>query len=512
MKETFECPEWLKRGVMYQIFPDRFSRNASVPLPKQSKDWVFRQDWGGEPEKGPDETGEVRCRDFFGGNLKGIQDRLPYLEELGVTVIYLNPIFEAYSNHRYDTADYEQIDPLLGSEEDFCSLCAEAGKRGIRIILDGVFNHTGSDSRYFNKEGRYPDLGAYQSKASPYYSWYRFSDYPREYESWWGIKTLPQVDENCESYLDYMVRNHDSIVRRWLRLGASGWRLDVVDELPDQFLEELRLAVKGEKPDAAVIGEVWEDAATKVSYGQQRHYLDGTQLDSVMNYPLKDAILRYVAGKGPYGESIPGLGDGALLVQTVNQLKEHYPKTVFNGLMNLLGTHDTPRIYTLLSENGKETEQGRQRLFLAMLPWALLPGIPCIYYGDELGMQGGRDPENRRCFCPEQGQREIFLHYKKLMAFRNRITRLEQMELKRAEADGGFCLFVRESGGEQLIFALNMEEAPRLLPLEGKTISDFFISGNVRFSGLDAFEIGSGSGVAAVLKKQGGSVEAEAEQ
>ncbi len=224
MTKNFECPLWLKEGLMYQIFPDRFARSRDYIPPAQNKEFTLRADWGGTPCQGPGESGFWND-EFFGGNLRGIVEKLPYLAELGVTVIYLNPIFEAFSNHRYDTADYTKIDPLLGTEEDFVMLCREAKALGIRIILDGVFNHTGSDSIYFNKYGRFPGLGAYQSQDSPYYSWFDFSNWPDEYASWWGIDSLPGVIETTDSYMDFILRNEDSVVRRWLRLGlpVSGW-------------------------------------------------------------------------------------------------------------------------------------------------------------------------------------------------------------------------------------------------------------------------------------------------
>ncbi|MGI6752656.1 MAG: glycoside hydrolase family 13 protein [Anaerovoracaceae bacterium] len=489
----FQCPQWLKKGVMYQIFPDRFQRSPHYLPPVMEKNYILREDWGGEP-KYKDEDGVVRNNDFFGGNLRGIMEKLSYLENLGVTVIYLNPIFEAYSNHRYDTADFKRIDPLLGTEEDFVELCKKAAEKGIKIILDGVFNHTGSDSIYFNKYGRYPNLGAYQSRDSIYYEWFRFIKYPEEYESWWGIDTLPSVEETCESYLNYIIRDSDSVVRRWLRLGASGYRLDVVDELPDIFLHELRKVVKEEKSDAAIIGEVWEDATTKVCYGQQRHYLDGTQLDSVMNYPLKDSIIQFVTGL----KDAPGLGED------IERLWNNYPKTVFDGLMNILGTHDTPRIRSVLSK-GVSQQIGRQRLYLAMLPWALMPGIPCVYYGDENGMEGGRDPENRRCFQPSLRDNEIFTHYKRLLNFRGRIEEIQNMDFEPAMAKGSFYAFkrVNREDGSLLLVAMNGGENSEVLRLKDfhrGRIKDFFISGNVSFSDISTFEIGPVSGVAVYLR------------
>ena len=198
--------------------------------------------------------GEYLSNDFFGGNLDGVRKKLPYLKELGITAIYLNPIFTAYSNHKYDTGDYESIDPMFGDNGLFECLCKEAEERGIRVILDGVFNHTGSDSKYFNKDGTYPTVGAYQSEDSPYFGWYKFTKHPDEYECWWGIKTLPAVNENEPSFVDYSLTAPDAIIKKWLHLGASGWRLDVADELPSEFIKTMRREVKSAKEDAVIIG------------------------------------------------------------------------------------------------------------------------------------------------------------------------------------------------------------------------------------------------------------------
>ncbi len=485
-KKPFQCPIWMTEGVMYQIFPDRFARSSSYKAPPMDKDYVLREDWGGFPNHLPDEKGTIKNNDFFGGNLRGITEKLPYLQELGVTVIYLNPIFEAYSNHRYDTGDFKSIDPLLGTEQDFRELCTEAKQAGIRIILDGVFNHTGSDSLYFNKQGRYPGKGAYQSKDSPYFSWYRFTEYPDFYECWWGIDTLPHVNETDPCYMDYILNHEDSVVRHWLSCGASGFRLDVVDELPDEFLHRFREVVKEYDNDAVIIGEVWEDASTKVSYGQKRRYLEGDQLDSVMNYPLQKGIIQF------FGGTITG----NQLSEIVEGLWRNYPETVFYGLMNILGTHDTPRILTVFED--------RQKLFAAMLIWALMPGIPCIYYGDEIGMRGGRDPFNRGCFVPEEGNREIFLHYKKLITFRRKLQNLEtlfDLKFRPGNSQTNLYTFHREGKACRLIVAV-CSEGEELLPLHlapFEKIEDFFISGDVIFTDLNTFRLKGCSGVAVVI-------------
>lgn len=446
---SFMTPQWLSGALMYQIFPDRFKRSMAVSLPTMNKEWVLRDNWGEDPIFLPDKGGIVKNNDFFAGNLKGIEEELPYLEELGVTVIYLNPVFEAYSNHRYDTANYLNIDPLLGTEQDFVDLCERANNLGIKIILDGVFNHTGSHSIYFNKDGKYDTVGAYQSKDSPYYSWYSFSDWPDKYASWWNIDTLPGLQEENPHVLDYLIRGEDSVIAHWLKAGASGFRLDVADELPDGFLDALRAKVKEIKPDACIIGEVWEDASNKTAYGIRRRYFGGRQLDSVMNYPVKESMLQFFTNRA----------DGQALADLIKTLKDHYPKPAFMSLMNILGTHDTERIRTVLSKDVNDKE-GKNRLYAALLIWAFLPGASCIYYGDEIGMQGGKDPLNRRCFEPEWADSEIAEYYKDLLRFRKNVDGLGNMEISDIRGGTGTFSFVRWSKQTKLYIFINMSDLP----------------------------------------------------
>lgn len=395
---NFTTPDWLKGGVIYQIFPDRFyfsgKKKKGVP-----KDRILRNDYDAEPYWRPDENNKVLNNDYFGGDLKGIEEKLPYISSLGVNCIYLNPIFEAHSNHRYNTADYEKVDPLLGTEKDFVSLCKKAEQLGIRIILDGVFSHTGSDSRYFNKDGRYSDCGAYQSKDSPFYSWFKFVNWPNKYQSWWGFETLPEIIEENPGFIDY-ISGENGIIKKWLGLGAGGWRLDVADELPDEFLDALRKSVKACRPDAVIIGEVWEDASNKSSYGQRRRYLQGDQLDSVMNYPFADGIIDFVRR-----------ANAENFEKTVANVVENYPKPVVDVLMNHIGTHDTQRAITALAgesciyrdrewQSGRKLDEEKKFLGIRLLKQAAilqftLPGVPSVYYGDEAGMEGYKDPFNR---------------------------------------------------------------------------------------------------------------------
>ncbi len=462
----YPVPDWLSGGIMYQIFPDRFCysgmQKAHVP-----KDRYLHRRWGEQPQWRPNAQGEITNTDYFGGDLRGIAQKLDYLQNLGVTCIYLNPVFEAHSNHRYDTADYTKTDPLLGTEEDFTQLCGEAEKRGIRIVLDGVFSHTGSDSVYFNRKGRYQTEGAYQSRKSPYYSWYHFYRWPDSYACWWNFDTLPNVDENNASY-DRFINGTGGIIQKWLKAGASGWRLDVADELPDAFLDHITAAAKKVKPDALLLGEVWEDASNKMAYGQRRRYLLGRQLDSVMNYPFRDAIIGFFTGKHP-----------AEMMEQIMTVLEHYPPEVVHLLMNHIGTHDTERILTVLAGeplNGRDRawqsktvlsqeqySKGVALLKLASLVQYTLPGVPCIYYGDEAGLQGYRDPFNRGCFPWRNENTELIDWYRSLGRIRRGCKVLERGSMEPYYAGDDCFAYIRRdvSSGQKLFVAVNRAAACR---------------------------------------------------
>ena len=431
-KKDFETPAWFRRSVMYQVFPDRFAFSAdgtaeagvryhrllgqtaelhgSLEEPPRWKPRPF------EASYTPD--------DFYGGTLKGIEEKLPYLKELGISCLYLNPIGEARSNHRYDTSDYLKVDPILGSNEDFVRLCESARALGIRVMLDGVYSHTGDDSVYFNRFGHYPGPGACQGESSPYYPWYDFRHFPDKYRCWWGFDSLPEVEETDPAWQDFVITGKDSVVRTWLRRGSSAWRLDVADELPDEVLALIRQAAREEKPDAVVLGEVWEDAVLKESYGSRRNYALGYSLDSVMNYPLRIAILDYAHARSNAYQ----LRD-FLMEQQLN-----YPKPLYYSLMNLLGSHDVERLRSALatdvwiktlsredqlklpfSEEDLEQAVALEKL-CAVIQFAL-PGVPSIYYGDEQGMCGVGDPFNRLPF--REDRQDLFEHYANLSALRN---------------------------------------------------------------------------------------------
>ena len=407
-----ELPEWYRRSVVYQIFPDRFARgddwercqrSAAHPDGWKGTRRMVMQNWHDTPFYCKDEKQRVIRWPFFGGNLSGIRHRLPYLKSMGIGAIYLNPIFLASSNHKYDTADYLTIDPGFGTEEDFSALCRDAKAMGIRIILDGVFSHTGDDSLYFNRFGNYPAPGAASPEPSPYDGWYRFgADNECGYECWWGVDSLPNVEETEPTYQSFIC-GRDGVIRKWLRLGASGWRLDVADELPDSFIAAIRAAGKAERDDALLLGEVWEDASHKISYGQLRPYLLGSELDCTMHYPFRVGAIDFLLGRST---AFDFAGD-------MDTIRENYPAPALYGALNLIGTHDTPRILTLLGEAEppeSETEREHFRLSphqrdLALRRLRLLdvllftfPGVPCVYYGDEAGMEGFSDPFNRGTF------------------------------------------------------------------------------------------------------------------
>lgn len=471
----FATPAPLRGGVMYQIFPDRFCEGVKREMP--FADRIYRPDKDGEPYFWPDEAdGGLLNRDYFGGDFAGIQSKLSYLAGLGVTILYLNPIFEAHSNHRYNTADYLKPDPLLGTEEDFAALCRAAAVRGIRIILDGVFSHTGSDSIYFDKEGRYGSDGAYHDPQSRYRPWYVFgSGYPQGYRCWWGFPTLPEVNEEEPSFRRFIC-GEGGVIDHWMNLGAAGFRLDVADELPDDFIELIRRAVKRHGEDKLLLGEVWEDATDKVSYGVHRTYLLGRGLDTVMNYPFKDAILHFLR-----------CGDAAALAGTVGAIAEHYPKPALDLAMNMLSTHDTVRAITAIAG---ESDEGRDRYWqsgrvldephfffgkrLMRLGFCLiftLPGLPCIYYGDEIAMQGYRDPFNRAYFdwnCTDETLRSSI---RELAAFRRGCPAFAEGTLTIHRAEGGVLVFERAGGGARALIVVNRTQAPLETEFEGRRLT-----------------------------------------
>lgn len=466
----FSVPDFARGAMMYQILPDRFYQVGQCDLTDKLRPYRIHADKSETPYYTADAEGNW-CNDFYGGNLAGICEKLPYLQELGVEVLYLNPIFMAYTNHRYDTADYKRIDPMLGTAEDFSRLCAEAHARGMRVILDGVFSHTGSNSVYFDRNHVFGD-GAVSNPASPYRGWYCFHRYPDDYDAWWNMPTLPNVNELAESYMSYIIDDDDSVIAHWVRLGADGFRLDVVDEMPDEFVLRFKRRLRELKPDALLLGEVWEDASNKRAYGVSRRYFTDGELDSVMNYPWRNAILRYVKGED----------DGTVLGQTLETIAENYPPQVLQCLMNCLGTHDTARLLTVLGDdfNGTKAEKAERfltpeqrktaidRLLPALLLQFTLPGMPSVFYGDEAGLQGFEDPFCRRFYPWGREDKSILALYRAVIRLRKESAALRGGELRLRTAGGGRIAYERVCESQTARVFINRSDSIWQLGAEGQ--------------------------------------------
>ena len=444
--------------IVYHIFADRFARKG--PL-NTTFPYRFYKQWDEDVDVTGRDGDIYRAQDVYGGNLAGICDKLDYLQSLSVSIIFLSPIFESVSNHRYDTGDYTKIDPLLGTEQDFAHLVDEARRRGIRIMLDGVFNHTGSDSIYFNKDGHYADVGAYQSPASPYRDWFTFHK-DGTYDCWWGIENVPTINKNSEAACRFLFGD-DGPVAHWSHYDVD-WRLDVVDELPDDYLDKLRACIRKACPQAHVIGEVWEDASTKESYGHRRHYFTTGQLDGVMNYVFKEAILAYCLGGTPH--------DFACKVM---DLVENYPRHCLDRCLTLLDSHDTVRVLNELAGvvtagwnkqmqrdyrlSATDERRGKDKLYLAATLQYLLPGMPSVYYGDEVGMQGFADPINRRPYPWDNQNEELLGLYRRLGEIRRSHAAILRGGIEFAPHDT-LLIMTRQSDEGELTVVANATTAP----------------------------------------------------
>ncbi|MBO5305178.1 MAG: glycoside hydrolase family 13 protein [Clostridia bacterium] len=467
-RADYHTPKWFFGGTMYHVFVDRFCRgDGEIP---SRDDAILNEDWESGIPQYPEKPGdEFANNEFFGGNLWGVEQKLDYFASLGVTVLYLSPVFKAYSNHKYDTGDYSHVDEMFGGDKALVSLIEHARQKGIRIILDGVFNHTGDDSLYFNRYGKYDSLGAYQSKDSPYFDWYHFKDYPDSYECWWGIRILPKLDQGCKACREYFV-GEGGIVDRYLALGIGGWRLDVADELSDEFLDDLRTTAKKRSKDAIIIGEVWENAADKMAYGKRRRYFRGGQLDSVMNYPVRNAILAFVLEQ-----------DGNAFYNTLTELYSSYPSFVCDSLMNLLGTHDTARILSVLGDAPLESMSNRELatyrldktrreraiclLKLASTLQFTVFGVPSVYYGDEAGLEGGRDPFCRMPYPWGREDAELVAHYRFLGKLRKEHAVFQSGAMTFLAHRHGFVAYARENESERILILANSGECEETVPL-----------------------------------------------
>ena len=461
--EDFQIPSWYKEGVMYNIFVDRFNngnRNKKPSNPKKNS--FIYANWSDEPMYIKDKNDEIIRWDFHGGNLKGIIDKLPYLSKIGVSIIYLSPIFESSSNHKYNTGDYKKIDPMFGDEEILKELIEKANKKGINIILDGVFSHTGADSKYFNKFGNYDEVGAYQSKDSKYSSWYTFNDFPDDYKCWWGVKDLPNVNELNKSYMDYIIYDEDSVINKWTDMGIKGWRLDVADELPTEFIKEIRKELKKNDAESVLVGEVWEDASNKITYNERRNYLVGNQLDSVMGYPFRDNIVSFLKGNITSKE----------LNNKFMTIKENYPKESFKANLNLISSHDVARIKT-------ELNYDEAMVKLAVATQMTFEGVPYIYYGDEAGLCGGTDPDNRKTYPWKNEDEDMIEFYKEAINTRKKYSVLTN----------GDTEFIDTNDDDVFGYIRFNDKCEKILILINRSLENKNISINIKENTLEIVDI-----------------------
>lgn len=408
----FSAPAWVKDAVFYQIFPDRFCRSAKYKAVGKFVDW---------------DTLPTR-ENMFGGNLVGICEKLEYIASLGVNAIYLCPIFKSNSNHRYHTVDYFEIDPVLGTLKDFDKLVKNAHKLGLRVILDGVFNHC---SRGFFQFNSLMELG----KNSPYVDWFHVHGWPLHaysgkpnYDCWWGYPALPKFNTDNPDVRDYLF----SVGEYWMKRGIDGWRLDVPNEIDDDsFWQEFRRRIKAINPDAYIVGEIWDEPS---------RWLQGDQFDGVMNYQFRKAVLAYLFDEKPID-----------VAEFAKRLQDAFPEGRFGVPMNLLGSHDTIRLASLPCSN-------LQRVKLALALLFFLPGAPCIYYGEEIGMLGGKDPDNRRSFpwdkFPEMHKAPVYDYLKSLIALRNKERVLRDGSLEIAYSAGRLEI-VRTLGKKKMTLAIS---------------------------------------------------------
>ncbi len=457
---AYHEPKRLHGGVIYHIFVDRFNRGGKVKFPSYSN--VIDGEWQSIPEFPEYPGAPLSNNTFYGGTLYGIIDKLDYIKSLGTTAIYLSPIFTSVSNHKYDTGDYMNVDPGFGGEKALLNLIDACKERDIELILDGVFNHTGSDSIYFNRNNRFKSLGAYQSKESPYFSWYDFRCHPNSYASWWGIDILPKINPDKEECANYFVGTN-GVIEKYSKMGVYGFRLDVADELSDNFISRIKEKHTDIIPDSILYGEVWEDASNKCSYDKRRRYYLGRELDGVMNYPIRKGIIDFLLGKGIHNLEY------ALLDVTSNA-----PDRVLHNQMNLLGTHDTERILTILGDSSREgksnhelstlkmnreqRELAKKRLLCAYTFLATIPGIPTVFYGDEAGLEGYGDPFNRMPYPWGREDNQLIAHYRCLGSIRAENSVYKKGDFKLLYLDKELLIFKRCDNKYAYITVLNNSE------------------------------------------------------
>ncbi|EHJ02340.1 Pullulanase [Clostridium sp. DL-VIII] len=471
-KRTY-TPDWYKEGIIYQILIDRFyngNENSIINSPKENS-FIYGK-WHDSPMYIKDNYGRIVRWDFYGGNLKGIIQKLDYIKSLGVNIIQLSPIFKSPSCHKYDTSDYEIVDEMFGTNNEFKELCETAQNKGIKIIIDIVLGYTSSDSKYFNKLGNYGEVGAYNSPNSKYYNWYRFLKYPYQYESWWGIDERPSIDSTEKRYTDYIIKNDSSIIEKWIKLGASGWKLNIIDELSDEFIELIRKRMQGISEDTVLIGDIWEDASNKISYSKRRKYLQGEEVHAATNYPLRESLINFVKG---YIKSDK-------LKQKIMSLYENYPRESFYGNVNIAGTIDTERILTILDENIELLR------LLAVIQFTL-PGVPLICYGDEAGLKGGKEPDNRKSYPWGEENKELIKFYQKLTSIRNNENGLKKGDLNILDTETDVLAFERNYENEKIIILVNISNEAKLfkgINLNGEYMSLFDTDEKYKFTGRNS--------------------------
>lgn len=466
----FQVPDWAADAVYYYIFPERFRNGDPSNDPVPGRDRYHRHTvekhprWIGKPYRpGSGDGSDAHFNnDFFGGDLAGIIEKLDHIQALGANTIYMTPVFRAASNHKYDTADYKSIDPAFGSNADFERLTREAARRGIRVIPDASLNHTGADSIYFDRYGNYRQGGAFEGERirpdSPYASWYSFDakqkDPDQQFKGWVGVRDLPELDKASPAWRNFAYRAPDSVMKFWLDRGAAGWRMDVAPWVPDDFWREWRAAIKAHKPDAITIAETWFDAAK---------YFLGDSFDSTMNYIFRNTVLEYAAG-----------GDARKLMPNLELMREHYPPQAFHALMNLLSSHDQARSLHVLGwhddGNAAQEQLAKARYRLALFFQMTYPGAPAVYYGDEVGLGGGDDPDNRRPFpwADQGGRPDEAMHaeFKRLIALRQAMPVLRRGTLGAPlHVDAHVVVLPRRLGDQQVLTASNNSDGPRVVTL-----------------------------------------------
>lgn len=438
-----QTPEWVKDAIFYQIFPDRFAQSSRVPKPSNLEPWASPPTVHG----------------FKGGDLIGVAEQLDYLQDLGASAIYFNPIFQSTANHRYHTHDFFLVDPILGGNEAFRELLDAAHARGVRVVIDGVFNHASRGFYYFNHLLE-------NGPASPYIDWFLaqgewpINAYdltrPPAYAAWWGLHALPKFNTDTPAVREYLWR----VAELWIRFGADGWRLDVPNEINDDaFWRTFRTRVKAANPDAYIVGEIWHDA---------RRWLQGDMFDGVMNYPFTRAVVGFIVGANAEPHLLQGIGYGPVpaldaveFARQVEALLTIYPPEITLSQLNLLGSHDTPRILSIANRDASAVR-------LAALLMMTFPGPPCIYYGDEIGMLGGKDPGNRSAFPwhnEANWDHALLDYFKRLIALRRQYPALRRGEFKILSAQDRLFAFARRLGSETLIVAVNADQRDQPLPL-----------------------------------------------